>query len=134
MRMTRSHSPRARRQLKDGVHDVLLWLRNTGWGQYEEMFAVNQVRRPWPPPQPATAVPRWLARPGPASPPQTEQGRRPGCRARASTGQETMAVGRVVVPPGSGSARRPPQPPPGPLKPKAEGLLSCDENAEPESG
>ncbi len=30
-------------QLKTGVHHVLLWLRNTGWGQYEEMFAINQI-------------------------------------------------------------------------------------------
>lgn len=30
-------------KLKPGVHDVLLWLRNIGWGQYEETFAINQI-------------------------------------------------------------------------------------------
>ena len=29
--------------LKPEVHDVLLWLRNIGWGQYEEAFAINQI-------------------------------------------------------------------------------------------
>jgi len=33
----------AQLKLKPGVHDVLLWLRNIGWGQYEDTFAINQI-------------------------------------------------------------------------------------------
>jgi hypothetical protein len=33
----------AKLKLKPGVHDVLLWLRNIGWGQYEDTFAINQI-------------------------------------------------------------------------------------------
>ena len=33
----------AKLKLRPGVHDVLLWLRNIGWGQYEDTFAINQI-------------------------------------------------------------------------------------------
>jgi len=34
---------KAKLKLNPGVNDVLLWLRNIGWGQYEETFAINQI-------------------------------------------------------------------------------------------
>jgi hypothetical protein len=36
-------SGKAKFSLNPGVNDVLLWLRNIGWGQYEETFAINQI-------------------------------------------------------------------------------------------
>lgn len=34
---------KAKLKLNPGVNDVLLWLCNIGWGQYEETFAINQI-------------------------------------------------------------------------------------------
>jgi hypothetical protein len=33
-------------KLEPGVKEVLIWLRQTGWEQYEEMFAMNQIDYP----------------------------------------------------------------------------------------